>query len=87
MEAKAKSEKIGLWAHPDPIPPWDYRRGIRTTTKTKVEPRRAYHGNIRSMKFHQPSCKYFNCKNCTQVFENRAAAIKAGYQPCGICKP
>ena len=45
------------------------------------------HGNVKSMKFHGPGCKYFNCKNCTKVFPNRHEAIMAGYLPCGICKP
>tara|TARA_B100000614_G_C14556047_1_gene495563 strand:- start:2483 stop:3109 length:627 start_codon:yes stop_codon:yes gene_type:complete len=44
-------------------------------------------GNVKSMVFHQPSCKYFNCKNCTRAFPGRHEAIKAGYKPCGICTP
>jgi endonuclease YncB( thermonuclease family) len=87
MEAKAKIKKTGLWAHSDPIPPWDYRRGTRSTSKTQAELGGAYHGNTGSMVFHQPGCRHFNCKNCTQAFESRAAAIQAGYRPCGMCKP
>lgn len=26
LQAEAKSNGIGLWSHPDPIPPWDFRR-------------------------------------------------------------
>jgi micrococcal nuclease len=44
-------------------------------------------GNIKSKKFHQPGCRYFDCKNCTKAFPSRHEAIKAGYEPCGICKP
>lgn len=44
-------------------------------------------GNFKSMIFHQPGCRYFDCKNCTKAFPNRHNALKAGYKPCGICKP
>jgi micrococcal nuclease len=44
-------------------------------------------GNIKSKKFHQPSCRYFDCKNCTKAFPSRHEAIKAGYKACGVCKP
>jgi endonuclease YncB( thermonuclease family) len=27
-EQYAKGEKIGLWSDPNPIPPWDFRRGV-----------------------------------------------------------
>ncbi|MFO8083647.1 MAG: thermonuclease family protein [Desulfobacterales bacterium] len=50
IAATAKKDKTSLWAHPDPIPPWDYR-GIRSTTSTKDESSGAYHGNTRSMVF------------------------------------
>jgi len=46
-----------------------------------------YHGNVKSHKFHRPDCRHYNCKNCTRVFSSRAEAIKAGYTPCGLCKP
>jgi len=44
-------------------------------------------GNVKSMVFHQPECRYFDCKNCTKAFPGRHEAIKAGYSPCGICRP
>jgi micrococcal nuclease len=87
LEQQARQSKIGLWSHQNPIPPWDYRRGARDTSKSKAIVPGAYHGNTRSMVFHQSSCKHFNCKNCTEVFDSREAAIKAGYRPCGNCKP
>jgi len=46
-----------------------------------------YHGNVSSKIFHRPSCRYYNCKNCTAVFNTREEAINAGYRPCKICKP
>ncbi len=29
LEAKAKQKGLGLWAEPNPIPPWEWRRGRR----------------------------------------------------------
>jgi micrococcal nuclease len=26
LEAKARKERLGLWSHPDPTPPWEFRR-------------------------------------------------------------
>ncbi len=87
LEAHAKASKIGLWSHPDPVPPWDYRRGARDTSKSKAIVPGAYHGNTSSHVFHKKGCKHFNCKNCTEEFDSREAAIKAGYRPCGGCRP
>ncbi|MUM78294.1 hypothetical protein GKC30_11675 [Pseudodesulfovibrio sp. F-1] len=46
-----------------------------------------FHGNNKSRVFHDQGCRYFNCKNCTELFQNRQEAIQAGFKPCGICKP
>ncbi len=29
LQAAAKAERKGLWADPDPIPPWDWKKGVR----------------------------------------------------------
>lgn len=47
----------------------------------------AYRGNTNTHKFHQRSCRYFHCPNCTAKFETRREAIDAGYRPCGVCDP
>ena len=47
----------------------------------------AYKGNVKSKVFHQTSCKYYGCKNCTAEFASRRAATKAGFRPCKVCKP
>ena len=85
LEKQARQSRIGLWSHPNPIPPWDFRRGDRGGTKVILGGN--YHGNTSSHVFHKKGCKHFNCKNCTEVFNSREMAINSGYRPCGMCKP
>jgi hypothetical protein len=95
LQDAAKAAKVGLWSIPNPTPPWEFRRpskgGERSespqATKEQEEVGETYHGNASSHVFHDSTCRYYNCKNCTVVFKSREAAIKAGYRPCGICKP
>jgi len=30
LEMEARQNKVGLWSHPNPIPPWDFRRTEKT---------------------------------------------------------
>ena len=34
-QQKAKEEKLGLWADPNPIPPWDFRKEAKNRRKAK----------------------------------------------------
>lgn len=76
----AKARSIGIWSDPG--------ADVVQSKKSPVPAESgAYHGNIKSHKFHRPDCRYYNCKKCTRVFDSREASIKAGYKPCGICNP
>ena len=86
LEQQARTKRIGLWIDPDPTPPWSFRKGKRVKSKAVAMPGQ-YHGNVKSHKFHRPSCKHFNCKSCTRIFKSREEAVKAGFTPCGLCKP
>jgi endonuclease YncB( thermonuclease family) len=33
LEAQARSARRGLWAGPDPVPPWDWRRSRASTRR------------------------------------------------------
>lgn len=47
----------------------------------------SYIGNTNSLKFHRPSCKTLPLEHNRVYFKSRSAAVKAGYTPCGNCKP
>jgi len=90
LETEARQKKAGLWRDTYPVPPWDFRHGKRTVTKPRPSTDSqgiVYHGNVKSKKFHRPSCRDYNCRNCTAIFQSREEAIRAGYVPCGLCKP
>lgn len=38
LQEDAKSKKVGLWSEPNPIAPWDFRRGA-TTPKPEADPK------------------------------------------------
>jgi len=89
LEDNARRQGLGLWAQPDPVPPWDYRN-----TKRAAAPRKAeaavpaagyYHGNTQSRVFHAPGCTAYACKNCTAAFNSLGEALRAGYKPCKKC--
>lgn len=46
-----------------------------------------YQGNTNSKTFHEQGCRYWDCADCTEIFETPEAALEAGYKPCGVCKP
>jgi hypothetical protein len=46
-----------------------------------------YRGNTQSHVFHQSSCRYYTCKNCTATFNTASEAVKRGYRACGVCRP
>ncbi len=46
-----------------------------------------YRGNVKSLAFHQPGCRYYDGADCTAVFTSRDQALEAGYKPCKVCKP
>lgn len=47
----------------------------------------AFRGNTRSRVFHRAGCQHYGCGYCTKGFSSAAAAIEAGYRPCGTCNP
>lgn len=38
LEQTAKAQKIGLWADPNPLPPWEYRHGTKKSASASSAP-------------------------------------------------
>jgi len=88
LEEQARSSKAGLWSQPNPTAPLDFRHGGKgRNSQPAMLSSGDFHGNVSTHVFHSSTCKAYNCKNCTEVFKNREDAIKAGYKPCGSCRP
>ncbi|PKN71879.1 MAG: nuclease [Candidatus Cloacimonetes bacterium HGW-Cloacimonetes-3] len=88
LETSARIERRGLWADINPIPPWEYRRGV--TSKKAVSPITGlYMASVNSRVFHKPSCeqaKRIKAAN-RRWFQTRVDAVKQGYKACKYCKP
>jgi len=95
-DQRAREARRGLWSDNRPTPPWVFRREARGSGRASAKPGGGagaasaadsgpYHGNARSLVYHGPGCRDYNCKNCTVVFESREAAEKAGFRPHAAC--
>lgn len=55
-ETLASARKVGLWQHPHPVPPWEFRKGTRPAAPNE-------HNHpywiTQSGKVHNARCKYF----------------------------
>ena len=58
-EKEARKNKIGLWSHSDPTPPWQWRRGKKTTKKATSAVSDGKYWVSKSGKVHNSSCRYF----------------------------
>lgn len=95
LEEIAKFTNAGLWADPNPTAPWDWRKSKKISSESSSTQKTAsslvvatsgeVHGNKKSYIYHQPSCQWFNCKNCTAIFSSASSAQKAGYRGCKKC--
>ena len=80
-EREAKEAKRGLWAQPNPIPPWEFRKGVaapgKATAKTIV------FVTDKGKKYHLDGCRFLaKSKRAIMLGE----AVKQ-YEPCSVCKP
>ncbi|WP_321330515.1 thermonuclease family protein [uncultured Ilyobacter sp.] len=86
----AKRNRLGLWSHPNPIAPWDYRRGQRSskTVSKQVESSQKIESVVyvtrTGKKYHRSTCRYA-AKATRSMPRSEAEAL--GYGACGVCKP
>jgi methylphosphotriester-DNA--protein-cysteine methyltransferase len=48
-------------------------------------PAAPFHGNEQSHVYHAASCRQYECKSCTRVFQTEAEAQRAGFKPAADC--
>ena len=86
-EKEARGQRRGLWADPNPVPPWVARRSARSDASRArlVAALGPFHGNARSGVYHADRCKNARCQNCTLTFATQKEAEDAGLRPAGDC--
>ena len=81
LESEARAARRGLWSQPNPVPPWEWRKG-EGVPRTEV-----VIGNRRSRVYHRPTCR--GAANMSQKnrveFKTAAEAEAAGYRKAGDC--
>lgn len=93
VEKRARDAKLGIWNNPELTEKYlrlksEWAGNRKDIKQLKSEKKvTVYHGNIKSKKFHKPSCRYFFSKDCKIIFHSRDEAVAAGYIPCRECKP
>ena len=43
------------------------------------------HCNPKTKTCHKQGCRYYDCKECTEVFKSEEAALENGYKFCKTC--
>lgn len=89
LQEEARYAKRGLWSNPNPIPPWDFRAGVRSTPiATPLATRAMAHSgqivyitNTGNM-YHLRGCRYLR-QSVTPI--DLADARRKGYAPCSVC--
>jgi len=85
-EKEAREKKLGLWAMPNPIPPWDFRKGkgIEDPNAEETDPAKfTVYVASGGKKYHTATCRSV-AKSKIPILLGEACGK---YEPCGICKP
>lgn len=86
-QTEARAAGRGFWANGAPKPGCvASSRAPVAVPRENAEPTGAvFRGNTSSHVYHAPSCRNYNCKNCTRVFRSEAEAQAAGFTPARDC--
>jgi micrococcal nuclease len=92
LEQQAKADRVGMWASLAKAPQVEGSPALPAGAASNAAAmgrtsQIVYHGNTTSRIFHSPSCRNYNCKNCTLEYRSREEAMAAGFRPCGGCRP
>ncbi len=58
------------------------RQAVQTVAK---QTEKSHSGNVKSRKYHNSGCRYFDCKACTVRFSSAEEAQSKGYTACKVC--
>ena len=86
-EVKARAAKLGIWSQPNPVPPWDFRKGKGTANRGPPEK-----GTNTTKVFTTTSGKKYHRDGCRSLAKSRIAiylqkAKASGFTPCKSCNP
>ena len=92
-EVKAKAAKKGLWAGPNPVAPWDWRRENREnkpaakpkppTKPSPATPARVVFVTEKGEKYHTAGCRYLSKSKIAIALAN----ARKNHTPCSKCAP
>lgn len=90
-QRQARKAGLGIWATPEPLPPWTYRamdKAARAALRHGgFDADAPFRGNGGSRIFHASSCRHFTAKGNVVSFATRENALAGGFRPCKRCAP
>jgi len=94
LEGHARSNRLGIWSDPTPIPPWQWRKSgnrapgplpNQTASPNRPTPQLgAVYITNSGTKFHVRGCRHLAK---SQIPISIPAAVGRGYTACGVCLP
>lgn len=89
-EVQARKSKVGLWAESAPIPPWDFRRGVRSQTDAQPPPP-LVDGADGPIVYVTKTCDKYHADGCRYLSKSKIpislSYARAKYEPCPVCNP
>jgi len=80
-EKEAREAKKGLWADPNPVPPWEYRKGKKGDAPP--DDADALFVTASGSRYHREGCRFLSKSKIPIRLED----AKKKYEPCSVCNP